>query len=94
MKELEAELEAERQRSDLARELENYGDRLGEAAGTTAAQVELNKKREAELAKMMKDIEESKITQETTAVALTKKQQDAVGEMSLQIDQLSKMKAK
>ena len=56
--------------------------------------MELNKKREAELAKMMKDIEESKITQETTAVALTKKQQDAVGEMSLQIDQLSKMKAK
>ena len=32
VKELEEELEAERQRSDLARELENYGDRLGEAA--------------------------------------------------------------
>merc|ERR1712098_1010290 len=66
VEELEEELEAERQarakaerqRSDLARELENYGDRLNEAAGTTAAQLELNKKRDAELAKMRKDIEE------------------------------------
>ena len=102
VEELEEELEAERQarskaerqRSDLARDLENYGDRLNEAAGTTNAQMELNKKRDAELAKMRKDIEECKITQETTTVALKKKQQDAVGEMSEQIDQLSKMKAK
>ena len=119
VEELEEELEAERQarakaerqRSDLARDLESYGDRLNEAAGTTQAQVELNKKREAELGKMRKDIEEvsnvysivehiidldvqAKIQQETTTVALKKKQQDAVGEMSEQIDQLSKIKAK
>merc|ERR1712214_179085 len=50
--ELEAERQgrakAERQRSDLARELENLGERLNEASGATAAQIELNKKREAE----------------------------------------------
>ena len=56
--------------------------------------MELNKKRDAELAKMRKDIEECKITNETTTVALKKKQADAIGEMSEQIDQLSKMKAK
>ena len=54
--ELEAERQsrakAERQRSDLARELENLGDRLGEASGATAAQIELNKKREAEVTKL------------------------------------------
>ena len=38
---------AERQRSDLAREMESLGERLLEAGGATAAQVELNKKREA-----------------------------------------------
>ena len=54
--ELEAERQsrakAERQRSDLARELENLGDRLGEASGATSAQIELNKKREAEVTKL------------------------------------------
>ena len=57
VEELEEELEAERQarakaerqRSDLARELENMGERLGEASGATSAQIELNKKREAEV---------------------------------------------
>merc|ERR1719420_2666321 len=57
VEELEEELEAERQarakaerkRSDLARELEQLGERLNEAGGATAAQVELNKKREAEV---------------------------------------------
>ena len=47
--ELEAERQArskaERQTSDLSRELENLGARLNEAGGVTAAQVELNKKK-------------------------------------------------
>merc|ERR1712045_956212 len=59
VEELEEELEAERQarakaerqRSDLAKELEELGDRLSEAGGATNAQLELNKKREAEVAK-------------------------------------------
>merc|ERR1711881_421905 len=67
VEELEEELEAERQarakaerqRSDLARELEELGDRLDEAGGATMAQVELNKKREAEVQKFRKDLEEA-----------------------------------
>merc|ERR1712241_601715 len=94
VEELEEELEAERQarakaerqRSDLARELEQLGERLGEAGGATAAQVELNKLR--------KDLEEANIQQEATLMNLKRKHQDAVAEMSEQIDQLSKMKAK
>merc|ERR1711879_450849 len=57
VEELEEELEAERQarakaerqRSDLAREMEGLGDRLDEAGGATNAQLELNKKRDAEV---------------------------------------------
>merc|ERR1711878_173223 len=102
VEELEEELEAERQarakaerqRSDLARELESLGERLGEAGGATHAQVELNKKRESEVQKLRKDLEEAHIQQESTLVSLKKKHQDAVAEMSEQIDQLSKMKAK
>merc|ERR1712218_750568 len=66
----------------------------GEAGGATHAQVELNKKREAEVAKLRKDLEEAHILQESTLMSLKKKHQDAVAEMSEQIDQLSKMKAK
>merc|ERR1712110_790756 len=54
--ELEAERQArskaERQRSDLAREIEQLGDRYDEASGATVAQVELNKKRESEIIKL------------------------------------------
>ena len=102
VEELEEELEAERQarakaerqRSDLARELEQLGERLNEAGGATSAQIELNKKRESEVQKLRKDLEESHIQQESTMMNLKRKHQDAVAEMSEQIDQLSKMKAK
>merc|ERR1719234_2239324 len=63
---MEEELEAERQarakaarqRSDLAREIDQLGERLDEASGATTAQVELNKKRESEVNKLRKDVEE------------------------------------
>merc|ERR1712241_678658 len=102
VEELEEELEAERQarakaerqRSDLARELENMGERLGEASGATSAQIELNKKREAEVTKLRRDLEEAHIQQEATLVSLKKKHQDAIAEMTEQIEQLNKMKNK
>jgi len=102
VEELEEELEAERQarakaerkRSDLAKELDQLGERLNEAGGATAAQVELNKKRDFEIGKLRKDLEEANIQQESTMMNLKRKHQDAIAEMSEQIDQLSKMKAK
>ena len=92
--ERQARAKAERQRSDLARELESLGERLNEAGGATAAQIELNKKRESEVGKLRKDLEECQIQHEATLVSLKKKHQDAVAEMTEQIDQLNKMKAK
>ena len=102
VEELEEELEAERQarakaerqRSDLARELEELGERLNEAGGATSAQIELNKKREAEVQKLRKDLEEAHIQQEATLTSLKRKHQDAISEMTEQIDQLNKMKSK
>merc|ERR1712121_520094 len=92
--ERQARAKAERQRSDLAREMESLGERLNEATGTTAAQIELNKKRESEVTKMRKDLEEANIQRDATITSLKRKQQDAIAEMSEQIDQLGKMKAK
>merc|ERR1711863_242891 len=96
--ELEAERQArskaEKQRGTLARELDDLSERLDEAGGATSAQVELNKKREAEIGKLRRDLEEAAIQHESTLASLKKKHLDAVGEMSEQIDQLNKMKTK
>merc|ERR1712223_1727618 len=96
--ELEAERQArskaERQRSDLAREIEQHGDRYDQASGATVAQVELNKKRECEIVKLRKDVEEANIASESVLSNLKRKQGDSVLEMQEQIDALAKMKAK
>merc|ERR1711902_154360 len=100
VEELEEELEAERQartkaekkRSDLAKELEQLTHRYSEAGGATQAQRELNKKRESEVDKLRKDIEEANIQNEAVLMNLKRKHQDAVAEMTEQIDQLTKMK--
>merc|ERR1719244_1877466 len=96
--ELEAERQsrakAERQRADLSREYDELTDRLDESCVATAAQIELNKKRETEILKMRKDLEETNISHESTIMSLRKKHQDAITEMSEQCDQLNKIKVK
>jgi len=85
---------AEKAKTKLSKELEDLGDRLDEAGGATSAQIELNKKREAELAKLRRDLEESTIQHEAALATLRKKHNDGVHEMSEQIDHLNKMKAR
>merc|ERR1711962_673915 len=102
VEEMEEELEAERQarakaerrRSDLTREMESLGERLNEACGTTAAQIELNKKREAGVAKLRKDLEEAHIQNDCTLTSLKKKHAESLAECAEQTEALSKMKAK
>ncbi|KAF8792402.1 Myosin heavy chain like protein [Argiope bruennichi] len=102
IEELEEELEAERQarskaekqRADLAREIEELSERLEEAGGATSAQVELNKRREAEMSKLRRDLEEANIQHEQVMSNLRKKHNDVVAELSEQLDQLNKHKAR
>merc|ERR1719145_561141 len=84
--ERQARAKAERQRSDLAREIDQLGERLDEASGATTAQVELNKKREAEVNKLRKDVEEANIQQESILSNLKRKQGDATAEMTEKVD--------
>merc|ERR1711935_430773 len=74
--------------------IDQLGERLDEAGGATTAQVELNKKREAEVGKLRKDVEEHNIQQESIMANLKRKQGDAIAEMGEQVDALGKMKAK
>ncbi|XP_069799667.1 myosin-4-like [Dendropsophus ebraccatus] len=102
IEEVEEEIEAERaarakvekQRSDLSRELEEISERLEEAGGATSAQIELNKKREAEFQKLRRDLEESTLQHEATSAALRKKHADSVAELGEQIDNLQRVKQK
>ena len=102
IEELEEELEAERQarakaekqRADLSREIEELSERLEEAGGATSSQIELNKRREAEMAKLRRDLEEANIQHEQAMSNLRKKHNDSVAELSEQLDQLNKTKAK
>ncbi|GCB86432.1 hypothetical protein scyTo_0027083, partial [Scyliorhinus torazame] len=102
IEELEEELEAERtarakiekQRSELSRELEEISERLEEAGGATSAQVEMNKKREAEFLKLRRDFEEATLQHEATSSALRKKHSDSAAELGEQIDNLQRVKQK
>merc|ERR1712186_41839 len=73
---------------------EELSERLEEAGGATAAQVELNKRREAEMAKLRRDLEESNLAHESTTSALRKKQADQVAELSETVDNLQRVKQK
>ncbi len=84
----------EKQRSDKAREFEELSMRLEEAGGASSAQLELNKKREAELVRLRRDLEEANAQHELTTAQLRKKHQDAVNEMAEQIDLLTKSRNK
>ncbi|XP_042359275.1 myosin, heavy chain 7B, cardiac muscle, beta a [Plectropomus leopardus] len=100
--ELEEELEADRacrakvekQRGDVARELEELSERLEEAGGATSAQIEINKKRETDFLKLRRDLEEAMLHHEATTAALRKKHADSVAELSEQIDSLQRVKQK
>merc|ERR1712045_571821 len=74
--------------------IDQLGERLDEASGATTAQVKLNKKREAEVNKLRKDVGEANIQQESILSNLKRKQGDASAEMTEQIDALGKMKSK
>uniref|UniRef100_H3CE06 Myosin, heavy chain b n=1 Tax=Tetraodon nigroviridis TaxID=99883 RepID=H3CE06_TETNG len=102
IEELEEEVEAERavrakvekQRSDLSREIEEISERLEEAGGATAAQIEMNKKREAEFLKLRRELEESTLHHEATTAALRKKHADGMAELGEQMDNLQRIKQK
>merc|ERR1712042_428648 len=85
---------AEKSRTMLKKDIEDIGSRLEEAGSNTATQVELNKKREAELGRIKAELEELKISQEGTLAALRMKHNNTMGDLGEQIDSLNGNKVK
>ena len=54
----------------------------------------MNKRREAELSKLKRDLDEQQMNYEAQIQSIKKKNQDAINELSDQMDQLSKAKSK
>jgi myosin heavy chain 6/7 len=85
---------AEKNRSTLSRDIADLAEKLEDSGNNTATQIELNKKRESELAKLKSELDESNIAHEGTLAALRQKHNNNMTEMGEQIDGLNKMKAK
>merc|ERR1719414_2286986 len=85
---------AEKSRSMLKKDIEDVSTRLEEAGSNTATQVELNKKREQELARLKGELEELNIAHEGTLAALRMKHNNTMAELGEQIDGINSNKMK
>merc|ERR1719315_811007 len=74
-----ARAKAEKSRTLLKKDIEDIATRLEEAGSSTATQVELNKKREAELGRLKGELDELNIAHEGTLAALRMKHNNTMG---------------
>lgn len=102
LEELEEELEierasrakAEKARQVLSRDLEEMGEKLEESGNATQTQIELNRKRESELAKMKEEYDSNALQHESALANLRQKHNAVIADLGDQIDQLNKAKIK
>lgn len=87
-------MQAEKQRAELSQELEDLNERLEEAGGATQAQVELNKRRELELQKIKREMEELALHHESQSSLAKKRFQDSLNELTEQLDNAQKLRVK
>ncbi|KHJ97615.1 myosin head [Oesophagostomum dentatum] len=100
--ELEDELEHERQsrakadraRSELQRELDELNERLDEQNNQMQSQQEFNKKKDSEIMKCRRDLDDLNMAHEDQLTGLRKKNNDQVAQLTSQLDGLQKSKAK
>lgn len=84
----------EREKADLVVQVIQLQERLEEAEGGADTQIEINKKRDAELAKLRKLLEDVHLESEETAHMLRKKHQEAVVDLQDQLELMAKSKVK
>lgn len=80
----------ERERADLSVQLIGMTDRLEDAESSTDQQLDANRKREVELSKLRKLLEESALESEDAMNTLRKKHQDACLDYQEQVEGLHK----
>jgi len=83
---------AEKLKQKLTREMEEATHSLDEASGITASHVDLNKRREEELANLRRTLQETNMQHEAVMHSLRKRHNDSVNELSDKIDHVNKNK--
>lgn len=92
--ERQGRLRAEQELSEVSFHLDQANERLDEADGLTSAQGEATRRREQELTKLKKDFELLTVQHESSEASLRKRHQEALNELSDQVEHLNKHKAK
>ena len=86
--------QAEKDVTEFSIQIEGLSERLDEADGLNAAQADISRKRETELTKLRKDIELINVQHESAEASLRKRHQDALNDLSDQVEHLSRGKSK
>ena len=89
-----ARSKAEKSRQVLTRELEDIAAKLEESGNATATQIELNRKREAELTRLKEELENNTLQHESSLASLRQKHNTVITDLGDQIDTISKAKLK
>merc|ERR1711892_1101776 len=92
--ERQSRAKAEKGRTTLLRDLTDINSRMEDAGLNTTTQIELNKKKTAQLVDLKQELEEANIGFEGTLAALRSKHNNNISDLSEQIDGLNKSKAK
>merc|ERR1712128_355921 len=85
---------AEKSRSILKKDIEDIAARLEEVGANTSTQVELNKKREAELARIKAELDELNVSHEGLLAGMRMKHNNTMADLGDQIDGLDRAKVK
>jgi len=92
--ERDGRIRAEKLLAELQFRYDQLSDTLDEQGGVTTQQIEINKKREAELHKLRKDIEIINIQFEQTESSLRKRHNEAINDLNDQLEHVTKAKTR
>nr|ABS19447.1 multivalent antigen sj97-GAPDH [synthetic construct] len=92
--ERDARVRAERHAADLSYQVDALSERLDEAGGSTTQTQELLKRREMEINKLRKDLENANASLELAETSMRRRHQTALNELSLEVENLQKQKGK
>ncbi|OTF82966.1 hypothetical protein BLA29_010589, partial [Euroglyphus maynei] len=93
-KERKSKIKAEKQRTDLTREVDELHNRCDELDNQNALSSENVRRLEAEVSKLRRELETSNVNHETESSSLRKRNTDILNETQEQIDQSNRAKSK